>query len=256
MTNITDIRAQIRSGRYQTNTSGLMPDLVQGNLVVLPESSAQEFVSYCQANPRPCPIIGISEPGNPALPQLGDDIDIRTDVPEYHIFKDGQLSESCRDIASHWHADSVAIILGCSFSFEQALMSAGLPVRNIEMGRNVSMYNTELATVSTANFACNMVVSMRPYKAAEIESVSKITGQFSKTHGAPIHTGKPGEIGISDLTQPDYGDPVPLQADDVPVFWACGVTAQAAALHARLPLVITHAPGKMLITDLSYEQLP
>jgi len=252
---IEELRGQIRNGSFRENTSGLMPNLVQGNLVIMPQAWADEFIQYCRANTRPCPLIGVSEAGHPALPDLGNDIDIRFDVPEYHLFREGVFSESCTDIQSYWQDDSVAIVLGCSFSFEQALISSGLPVRNITMGLNVSMYRTNIATTPSPHFACDMVVSMRPYKSKDIDAVRQITGEFPKAHGAPIHVGDPEQIGIKDIRFPEYGDAVPLEDDDIPVFWACGVTTQAAIAGAKLPLVISHAPGKMLITDRTYEQL-
>ncbi len=232
-----------------------MPKLVQGNLVIMPKQWADEFVEFCQINPKPCPIIGVSKPGDPGLPALGDDIDIRVDVPEYHVFKQGGFAESVTDINDYWCEDSVAIVLGCSFSFEDALQSAGLAVRNISLGTNVSMYDTSIATQATQNFRCNMVVSMRPYKKDNIDEVIRITSEYPKAHGSPVHIGDPQSIGINNINMPEYGSPVALEEDDIPVFWACGVTTQAAIRAAKLPVVITHAPGKMLITDCVYEDL-
>lgn len=252
---LNDVRSQIRSGCFQKNTSGLMPNLVQGNLVIMPQQWADEFIQFCRLNPKPCPLIGISEPGNPSIPELGYGLDIRIDVPEYHLFRDGVYASAASDIKAYWQDDSVAIVLGCSFSFESALQSAGLAVKNINQGTNVSMYDTNIATQATANFDCNMVVSMRPFKKHNIDQVISITNQFPKAHGAPVHIGDPQLIGISDICSPEYGSPVLLDDDDIPVFWACGVTTQAAIRSAKLPLVITHAPGKMLITDHLYTDL-
>ncbi len=252
---LSDIRAKIRGGLFTSNTSGIMPGLVQGNLVIMSKRWADEFLEFCHMNSKPCPVIGVSAVGNPALPELGDDLDICVDVPEYHIYENGQLVEASPDIKAHWRRDSVAIVLGCSFSFEDALKSAGLPVRNIELDTNVSMYDTNIATKATQHFACNMVVSMRPYKRHQIDEVVSITSAYSKAHGAPVHIGDPEAIGISDIHAPDYGSSIPLEHDDVPVFWACGVTTQAAIKSAKLPKVITHAPGKMLITNRLYEEL-
>jgi uncharacterized protein YcsI (UPF0317 family) len=252
---LKDVRSQIRSGGFQNNTSGLMPNLVQGNLVIMPKQWADEFIEFCRLNPKPCPLIGISKPGDPAIPELGDGLDIRIDVPEYHLFRDGAYSSAVSDISDYWQDDSVAIVLGCSFSFEDALQSAGLPVKNIAQGTNVSMYDTNIATIATDNFNCNMVVSMRPFKKHNIDQVISITNEFPKAHGAPVHIGDPSLIGIKDIHSPEYGSPVVLEDDDIPVFWACGVTTQAAIRSAKLPLVITHAPGKMLITDHMYKDL-
>ncbi len=255
MNTLSEVRAQIRSNQYQANTSGLMPDLVQGNVVVLPQLYANEFIDYCNKNPKPCPIIGVSAVGNPALSELGQNIDIRRDVPQYNIYRDGVFKSVTNNIDDYWHDDSVAIVLGCSFSFENALIEQGLSVRNITLNTNVSMYDTNIQTSATEHFSCNMVVTMRPFKQQDIERVIQITGQFPKAHGSPIHIGSPHDIGIKDLQNPEYGTAVPLEEDDVFVYWACGVTTQQAVTSAQLPLVVTHAPGKMLISDYTYPQL-
>ncbi len=252
---LKDVRSQIRSGCFKKNTSGLMPNLVQGNLVIMPKKWADEFIEFCRLNPKPCPLIGISKPGDPSIPELGNALDIRIDLPEYHLFRDGIYASAASDASEYWREDSVAIVLGCSFSFEEALQSAGLKVKNISQGTNVSMYDTNIATQATANFDCNMVVSMRPFKKHNIDQVISITSEFPMAHGAPVHIGDPQLIGIKDIHSPEYGSPVVLEDDDIPVFWACGVTTQAAIRSAKLPLVITHAPGKMLITDHLYPDL-
>ena len=249
------VRSQIRSGCFKKNTSGLMPNLVQGNLVIMPKKWADEFIEFCRLNPKPCPLIGISKPGNPSIPELGNALDIRIDLPEYHLFRDGIYASAASDVSEYWRQDSVAIVLGCSFSFEDALQSAGLEVKNISQGTNVSMYDTNIATQATANFDCNMVVSMRPFKKHNIDQVISITSEFPMAHGAPVHIGDPQLIGIKDIHSPEYGSPVVLEDDDIPVFWACGVTTQASIRSAKLPLVITNAPGKMLITDHLYPDL-
>ena len=253
---LQQLRALIRNQEFTQNTSGLMPGLVQGNVAILPASLATEFIEFCDLNPKPCPIIGFSQAGDARLPSLGEGIDIRTDVPEYYIIKQGQYSHSVTDITDYWQDDMVAIVLGCSYSFEEALVSSGYDIRNVSLGLNVSMYDTNIPTKATQHFSGNTVVSMRPFKREDVAAVTEITSHFSKTHGAPIHVGDPAEIGISDIFQPNYGDSVIIEPDEVPVFWACGVTSQRILLGAKLPLVITHAPGKMLITDLQYEELP
>jgi uncharacterized protein YcsI (UPF0317 family) len=255
MTNLQQLRAPIRSGDYVDNTSGLMPDLVQGNLVIMPKAFADEFIEFCQKNPKPCPLLGVSKPGDPAIDNLGVNLDIRLDLPEYHIFEHGDFVASVSDIQQYWADDSVAVVLGCSFSFESALLAAGLPVKNISLGVNVSMYDTNIRMNGTENFNCNMVVSMRPYKKQDIDEVVRITSEFPKAHGAPVHIGNPESIGIMNMDQPDYGSAVPIEDDEIPVFWGCGVTTQAAVRSAKLPLVITHAPGKMLVTDFAYKDL-
>lgn len=248
-------RAAIRRGHWVSHTSGMAPRHVQGNLVILPEAYAAEFLRFCQRNPKPCPLLAVSEPGDPRLPGLGADIDIRTDVPLYRVWRDGVLRDEVSDIAALWRDDLVSFVLGCSFSFEQALLEDGMRLRHIDQGRNVAMYRTHLPTVPAGPFHGPMVVSMRPLRAADAIRAVQITSRFPGVHGAPVHLGRPDLIGIADLAKPDYGDPVEVRDDELPVFWACGVTPQAVVTQARPPLCITHAPGCMLITDLLNSRL-
>jgi uncharacterized protein YcsI (UPF0317 family) len=255
MNDLKIIRKQIRSGEFFTNTSGVLPGLVQGNVVILPKVQADQFVEFCKLNPKPCPIIGVSEPGDFSIPALGDELDIRHDIPEYHIFEDGEFVRSNSNVEASWEDDSVAIVLGCSFSFEQALQDAGIPVRNIDLNLNVSMYDTTIPLKPTEHYSGSMVVSMRPFKHHQIDDVIEITSSFNKSHGAPIHIGDPAEIGIKNINMPEYGDAVPIEVSDILVFWGCGVTTQRVLRESKLPFLITHAPGKMLITDFDYESL-
>lgn len=249
------VRTQIRSGAWHSHTSGLASDHVQGNVVILPEVLATDFLRYCQRNPKPCPLLAVSEPGNPLLPGLGDDVNISTDLPRYRVWHHGTVVDEPTDISKLWRNDLVTFVLGCSFSFEQALLEAGLPLRHIQQGRNVAMYRTNIQTQPAGVFSGPMVVSMRPMKAAAAIRAVQVTSRFPNVHGAPVHLGDPALIGISDLGAPDYGDAVEVMADEIPVFWACGVTPQAALAHARPAFCITHAPGAMLITDLLNQQL-
>jgi uncharacterized protein YcsI (UPF0317 family) len=189
------------------------------------------------------------------IDNLGKDIDIRTDVPAYHLFRDGALSGTLNDIIKHWQDDLVTFVLGCSFSFEDSLIENGISIRNIEQQKNVSMYKTSIKAKSSKFFSSNYVVSMRPIKAEDVERVIQITSEFPKAHGAPIHVGNPEEIGITYLSAPDFGDQIEVFENEIPVFWACGVTPQLAIKNAKLPFAITHVPGKMLITDKRYEEL-
>lgn len=243
-------RQAIRDGQYDGHTASIGLGHLQGNLVILPADYALDFARYCQRNPAACPLVGISDTGDPMMTTLGADIDIRTDVPAYHVFRDGAFMEQVTDIADLWRDDLVAFVIGCSFTFEDALLAKGIPLRHIEQDRTVSMYRTNLATVAAGPFTGDMVVSMRPLKAADVIRASEITARFSCAHGAPLHFGDPAAIGIADLSQPEWGDPIDVLADEVPVFWACGVTPQVAVQAARPPLCITHAPGRMLITDI------
>jgi uncharacterized protein YcsI (UPF0317 family) len=247
-------RLDYRSGKAGS-TAGVANGFVQGNLAILPERYAGAFHRFCQLNPKPCPIIGISDVGDPHIPALGADLDIRTDVPRYRVWRDGEVVEEPTDILSHWRDDLVAFVLGCSFSFEEALMADGLPIRHIERDVRVPMYRTSIACQPSGPFAGPMVVSMRPFKAAQAIRAVQITSRFPAVHGAPVHLGHPHLIGITDITTPDYGDPVPVADDEIPVFWACGVTPQAVIAAARLPFAITHAPGLMLVTDLKNKDL-
>jgi uncharacterized protein YcsI (UPF0317 family) len=243
-------RRAIRAGGYTGQTSGMASAYVQGNLVILPKDWADEFLRFCQFNPKPCPLIGLSEPGDPRLPTLGADIDIRTDVPSYRIFRDGEQVDEVTDIRSLWRDDFVVFILGCSFSFEGPMLEAGLRLRHIEQGKNVSMYRTSIPTTPAGRFSGPLVVSMRPFKPADAIRAIQISSRFPSVHGAPVHFGDAAQIGIADINQPDYGEMVPVEPGEVPVFWACGVTPQAVLRQAKPPISITHTPGCMLITDV------
>jgi len=244
-----DARMAYRAGRVDV-TAGVAPGYVQGNLAILPESLAASFHRFCQLNPKPCPIIGMSEVGDPRIPALGIDLDIRTDIPRYRVWRDGELIEEPTDVMAHWRDDLVAFVIGCSFSFEEALIADGLRIRHIDEQRNVPMYRTNIACKAAGPFEGRMVVSMRPFKPAEAIRAIQITTRFPSVHGAPVHIGRPELIGISDITKPDYGDAVSIQPDEMPVFWACGVTPQSVILQSRPSFAITHAPGFMLVTDV------
>lgn len=245
------LRRAIRAGRHRDHTVGLAPGRVQGNLVILPRALADEFLRFCQRNPRPCPVLAVTEPGDPRVPEMGEDIDLRTDVPRYRVWRDGALAQEVDDLRTIWQDDLVGFVLGCSFSFEQALLDDGIPLRHVAQGRNVAMYRTRIPTAPAGRFSGPLVVSMRPMTPAHAIRAIQITSRFPSVHGAPVHFGDPAAIGIDDLARPDYGDPVDVLPGEVPVFWACGVTPQAALLAAKPALCITHAPGCMLVTDRS-----
>jgi uncharacterized protein YcsI (UPF0317 family) len=244
-----EVRQAARVGAWSGHTGGLAERHVQGNVVILPRAQADDFLRYCQRNPKPCPLLAVGEPGDPALPALGADIDIRSDLPRYRVWRDGQLADEPLDIGALWRDDFVAFVIGCSFSFEQALIDEGLRLRHVDEGRNVAMFRTTIATEPAGPFGGPMVVTMRPLPAAHAIRAVQITSRYPAVHGAPVHLGDPSLIGIADLSRPDYGDAVTVHDDEIPVFWACGVTPQAALENARLPLAITHAPGCMLVTD-------
>lgn len=249
------VRQAARRGAFDGHTSGLADRHVQGNVVILPRDAAADFLRFCQANPKPCPVLAVGEPGDPSLPTLGDDIDIRHDVPRYRVWRDGVLEGEVAHVAGLWRDDFVSVVLGCSFSFEQALLDEGLPLRHVQQGRNVAMFRTNVPTVPAGPFRGPLVVTMRPFKPADAIRAVQITSRFPAVHGAPVHLGDPAQIGIADLSRPDYGDACEVLPGEIPVFWACGVTPQAALEQARLPLAITHAPGCMLVTDLLNQRL-
>jgi uncharacterized protein YcsI (UPF0317 family) len=250
-----EVRLAIRSGRYRGNTAGLAPGRVQGNVCILPKEYAEEFRLFCERNPKPCPLLAMSEPGNPMLPTLGHDVDIRTDVSGYRVFRDGALTAEVADVRDLWRPDLVTFILGCSFSFEQALMEDGLRLRYVDEGKNVPMFRTSVDTVPAGRVRGKLVVSMRPFKPAEAIRAIEITARYPRVHGSPVHIGRPDLIGISDLNQPWAGDASTVREDELPVFWACGITPQSVVLDAKPSFCITHAPGHMLVTDLENASL-
>ncbi|WP_404343378.1 putative hydro-lyase [Pseudoalteromonas mariniglutinosa] len=250
------IRKVIRNNDYTGNTSGFAPGFVQANLVILPAQYAFDFLQFSQANPKSCPIIASSrEAGVVDMPCVGKNIDIRTDLPRYRIFKNGQLIEEVTDIKAYWRDDLVTFLIGCSFSFEEALIAAGIEVRNITEHKNVPMYVTDQPCKSAGIFHANTVVSMRPMKPADAIRAIQICSRFPNVHGAPIHFGDPAAIGIKDINRPEFGDAVTINDGEIPVFWACGVTPQVAIVNAAPELCITHSPGHMLITDIPNSQM-
>lgn len=248
-------RLRIRSGAFTGPTSGLAPGNVQANLVILPRELANDFLRFAQANPRPCPVLAVSEPGDPGFPTLARDFDVRTDLPQYRVWRNGELVEEPTDVRHVWRDDLVSFAIGCSFSFEEALVEDGIEVRHIACGCNVPMFRTSIPCVPAGVFHGPLVVSMRPLRPADAIRAVQITSRFPSVHGAPVHLGLPAQIGIKDLAKPDYGDAVPVHADELPVFWACGVTPQAAIAAVKPPFCITHAPGAMMITDLRNSRL-
>jgi len=241
-------RAQYRAG-LAAPTSGAAPGHTQANLVVLPQDWAWDMLLFAQRNPQPVPVLEVTDPGSPET-ALAPGADLRTDLPRYRVWRDGELVDEPTDVRDVWREDLVAFLIGCSFSFETALLDAGVPVRNIEQGRNVSMYRTSVPCRPAGRLSGPLVVSMRPVPAALVPAAVQVTARMPQVHGAPVHVGDPAGLGIADLDAPDYGDPVEAEAGDVPVFWACGVTPQAAVLASRPPLAITHAPGHMFVSDV------
>ena len=245
------VRAVIRNGSYDGHTAGLAAGKLQCNLAILPERYALDFLRFCQRNPKPCPVVGIGDSGDPRLPTLGRDIDIRSDISKYRVFQDGAFINEVTDISDIWSDDLVTVALGCSFTFENALLRNGIPVRHIESGRNVPMFRSNIALTPAGQFSGKMVVTMRPIPASQVEQAREISRRYPQAHGAPIAVGDPAQIGIDDLSQPDWGEAVEIKSGEVPLYWACGVTPQNVLLDAKLPICITHSPGHMLIADVA-----
>ena len=241
-------RLRYREGLV-ASTSGVAPGFTQTNLVVLPREWAFDMLLFGQRNPRPVPLLDVTDPGS-SRTLLAPGADLRTDLPRYRVWRDGELVDEPSDVVGLWGEDLVAFLIGCSFSFESALLDAGVPVRNIEQGRNVSMYRTNVDCRPAGRLSGPLVVSMRPIPAALVATAVQVTGRMPEVHGAPVHVGHPASLGIADLSSPDFGDAVDAAEGDVPVFWACGVTPQAVLMASRPPFAITHAPGHMFVTDI------
>ncbi|HUG94412.1 MAG TPA: putative hydro-lyase [Planctomycetaceae bacterium] len=250
-----DVRRACRAGAWTGPTCGLAEGFAQANLVVLPAEWAYDFLLFCRRNPKPCPLLEVTEAGSPVPLAVAPGADLRTDLPRYRVWEHGELIEEPLSIEHRWRDDLVSFLIGCSFTFESALLRSGIPVRHIELGRNVPMYRTNVACRPAGRFHGPLVVSMRPLRPADAIRAVQITSRFPDVHGAPVHLGLPDHIGVADLSRPDYGDAVPVSDDELPGFWACGVTPQAVAAASRPPLMITHSPGCMFVTDVRDESL-
>lgn len=249
-----ELRNLIRSGQWNKPTSGSASGYLQANLVMLPAQAAFHFLLFCVRNPKPCPILDVLEPGQ-VEPIIAPGADLRTDLPRYKIFENGEFKSDAEDVSDYFSDEMVSFLLGCSFSFENAMLAAGLPIRNMEEGKNVSMYVTDQKCIPAGPFSAQLVVTMRPMTPRQAIRATQVTTRFHLTHGAPVHLGDPAEIGIRDLNAPEFGDPVTVHPTEIPVFWACGVTSQLAVTSAPLSRVITHAPGHMFVSDLRDEDL-
>jgi uncharacterized protein YcsI (UPF0317 family) len=250
-----EIRHLIREGKWDRPTAGLAMGYAQANLVILPQKYAFDFLLFCQRNPKPCPLLEVLEPGEFGTKFLSSGADIRTDISRYYVYRKGKLDRKVKDIRSFWKPDFVSFLLGCSFSFEEAMLRSKVPIRHIEENKNVSMYITSIPCKPAGVFHGPMVVTMRPIPSDKVARAVQITSRYAWVHGAPIHVGDPSAIGIKDLKKPDFGDPVTIKKGEVPIFWACGVTPQAVVMEAKPELCITHAPGHMFISDLLNDEL-
>lgn len=253
LTDPAQLRAMARRGEWGRSTAGQCPAYQQANLVLVPAALAPEFASFCSRNPSPCPVIEILPPGEWRPMVSAPDADVRTDVPSYRVYERGKLATCPDDLVGIWREDLTAFLLGCSHTFEHALHEAGVALRHVECGTTVPMYISSLPCVPAGRFDGPMVVTMRPTPSRQLPLVLELSARYPHAHGLPVHVGDPRSIGIEDLGRPDYGDPVTMEAGEVPVFWACGVTPQAVAREARPELMITHEPGRMFLTDLPRE---
>ena len=250
-----ELRELIRKGELVRPTSGMAPGHVQTNLAILPRDVAFDFLLFCQRNPRPCPLLEVVEFGSTEPRQMAPGADLRFDVPQYRVYEYGELIAEVQYLQDFWRDDLVSFLLGCSFSFEAAMIRAGISIRHIDAGTNVPMYITDIQTTPAGVFSGPMVVSMRPVPRQKVVRAVQVTSRFPGVHGAPVHIGEPEAIGIRDIAKPDLGDPVEIREGEVPLFWACGVTPQTVAMNSKPPLMITHAPGYMFITDIRDEDL-
>jgi uncharacterized protein YcsI (UPF0317 family) len=248
-------RNLMRQGRWDQPTSGICLGYLQANMAILPREAAEEFRQFCLANPRPMPLIDVTEPGDPVPRRVAPSADLRTDLPRYRVYRRGELAGEPTEIAGLWTEDMVAFLLGCSFTAEKRLLEAGVRLRHMELGRNTAMFTTSIQCAPAGRFHGPMVVSMRPIERSQVELVERVTAQLPLAHGAPIQVGDGAAIGIRDLSRPDFGEPIEPLPGEVPVFWACGVTPQAAIMAVRPELAITHAPSHMFITDVPEDQV-
>ncbi len=246
---VGQIRARIRAGEHTGPTGGLAPGFVQTNLVILPEPYAFDFLKFCVRNPKPCPVLEVTDAGSPTPEVMAPEADLRTDVPRYRVYESGELVDEPAEILAYWREDLVSFLLGCSFTFEAALLAAGLRLTHLEQGKNVPMYVTDRECVPSGPFHGPMVVSMRPVRAEEVSLAVAISGRYPMMHGAPVWVGDPDGLGVRALGEPEFGEAIEIRENEIPIFWACGVTPQAVARRARPPLMITHSPGHMFVTD-------
>jgi uncharacterized protein YcsI (UPF0317 family) len=250
-----DLRRAAWQERFTGLTTGLAPGYVQANLAILPAADADDFVAFCRANAQACPVLAVSKPGDPRMVTLGDNVDVRTDLPAYWVYRNGERVQTIKDVSALWQNDHVAVAIGCWFSMEDALARAGVRLRHVELGIQGPLFRTNRDTIPVGKFGGPLVVSMRPFARSDVETVTAVTRRFSRVHGAPLHVGDPGALGILDISRPDYGEALMPLPNEVPMYWGCGLTALAALERSGIPLFITHAPGAMLVTDLRNDDL-
>lgn len=245
-----ELRKLSAEKKFNRATAGFCESHVQANLLAIPKDYADDFEQFCSKNPKPCPLLEKIGPEDHYSHKLASKANILNTIPKYLIWENGKVTAEVEDITDYYRTDLVFFLLGCSFSFEETLIKSGIPLRHVQQKQNVSMYNTNISLQSIGKFSGNMVVSMRPIHHSLVAKACAITAHYPKVHGEPVHIGYPEMIGISDLSQVDYGDPVKIKKDEIPVFWACGVTPQNVLINSKPPFAITHAPGFMFVADL------
>ena len=250
-----EFRQSIREQLHTGPTAGFCPGYAQANLVILPVDQAYDFLLFAQRNPKSCPLLEVTDTGSRFLKEIAPDADIAKDLPKYRVYEHGVMTGEYTDVSEFWRDDFVSFLIGCSFSFEEALQQAGVPVRHIEEGRNVPMYRTNISCTPYGEFSGKMVVSMRPMTPEQAKLAAEVTARMPRVHGAPVCIGEPEKIGIHDLYHPDFGDMVTIKEGEIPVFWPCGVTPQSVVMNVCPPFAITHAPGHMLIADVKNQDL-
>lgn len=244
-----EARELIRNNKLIVPTSGISKGHIQANLAILPKDQALDFLIFAQRNPKACPILDVTDMGDPEPKLVAKGADLRYDIPKYRVYKKGELVDEVTDIKDYWTEDMVGFVIGCSFSFESAMINSNIPVRHIEDNHNVPMYITNIDTVPSGKFHGKMVVSMRPIPYEQVVKAVTVTSRFPSVHGAPVHVGDPSLIGIKDINSPDFGEKSEIKEGEIPVFWACGVTPQSIAMTSKPEIMITHSPGYMLICD-------
>ena len=245
-----ELRMAVRRGEYTGLTTARAPGYVQANLVVLPQKQVADFLRFCELNAAACPVLGVSEPGSPCIPALAHDMDVRRDLPGYLIHRSGVATEEVSDITDVWRSDMVAVAIGCWFSMEDALAAAGVRLRHVELGIQGPLFKTSVQTRGAGIFGGPLVVSMRPFARESVDTVRQITSRFLRVHGAPIHEGDPSALGIANFGTPDFGEVLQPLPGEVPLYWPCGLTALVALENSGIEFFVTHAPGKMLVTDI------
>lgn len=245
-----EIRNEIRLKRWNGTTYGLAKKYAQVSPVILAEKYADDFLRLCKVNPKIFPLYGVSETGNSKLSFLGEDVDVKSDLSSYRVYSNGQFNGNTGSIKEIWQDDFVTFAIGCSLSFEEILIMQGIPLRHLQENKKIPAYQTNIELNSTGAFSGKTFVTMRQFSTLDSTKATTLTAQFPKFHGAPLHSGDCTQIGIKDLSKPDYGDTPTLYKDDIPLYWACGITVLQVIEKAEMPIAIVVNPGYMLITDL------